>query len=212
MQTKIRAIRSGGTNEEMDVKVTQYGALHFAKYLPKNALLAASGQVFACDTTGGTAAIPVVAAPTTSPEWGLYNANPGGGKSLVLLAVWCSLESGTAGLGCSLMIASAIGTQTVVSAVATSCVTSCLDGTSKMPKAYITSNPTLIGGTPSWVVVAAYDQIGSDGVGEGLVVYLDGLFIAPPKGIIGLEVVAETGTTAAYDVGFVFAEVQLDLG
>ncbi len=212
MQTKIKAIRGGGSAEEVDVKVTQHGALHVAEYLPPYAVLCAAGKIFAWDTTAGTAAIPVVAAPTTSPQWAIYNANEGSTKCLVIIQAWCSLESGTAGLGCALMGGVAIGTQTVVTASAATCIISCLDGTSKMPKAYVASNPTLIGGTPSWVVLAAYDQLASNGVGEGLAVRVDGLFIVPPKSAFCLEVVAETGSTAKYDVGGIFAEIDLDLG
>jgi hypothetical protein len=209
MEFQMQGTSDTGSGAAVSVKSTANGDLHVVQYLPKYAMLTKAGVVFAADTTGGTAAIPVVTAPTTSPQWCVYNANPGGGKSLVLLQAWCSLESGTAGLGCALMCGVAIGDQTVISTNASGCVISCLDGTNKLPLAYVGSNPTLIGGTPSWVVIGAYDQIGSDGVGEGIAAYVDGMFIAPPKSSLCLEVVAETGTTAKYDVGFVFAEVQL---
>ena len=210
MQTKIRATRTGGSGEPVDLKASRDGDLRVAQYLPKYAMLCAAGKVFGFDTTGGTAAIPVVAAPTTSPQWAIYNANPSGGAHLVLIAVAATLESGTAGLGCCIMVASAKGAQTAVTSNATSCVASCLDGTSKTPNAYITSNPTLVGGTPAWMTMEAYDQIGSDGVGEGIVAWCDGLFIAPPGGLLCAEVVAETGTTAKYDLSFIVAEVDID--
>lgn len=212
MQTKIRAIRSGGSGEPVDLKSSIGGDLRVAQYLPQYAMLCAAGKVFSADTTGGTAAIPVVVPPTTSPEWGLYNANSAGGPSLVLLTAWLILESGTAGLGCALLLCSAIGAQTVVSSNASGTIISCLDGTTKTAQAYVASNPTLLGGAPSWVTAESYDQLANNGVGEGIVARVDGLVIAPPKGLIGLEVVAETGSTAKYDIGFIFAEVQLDLG
>ncbi len=206
MQTKIRAMYG---SSEVDLKAGKDQELLVAQWLPKYARLAAAGVVFSADTTGGTAAIPVTSPPTTSPQWAIYNANSSGGKSLVLLRVFAVLESGTAGLGCCIYVASAIGAQTIVSANASGCVISCTDGTNKIPMAFVSSNPTLINGTPSWQCVAAYDQIASDGVGEGITADVDGAFIAPPGGSLCMEVVAETGSTAKYDVGFLFAEIQL---
>ena len=210
MQTKIRAERTGGSGEAVDLKASRGGDLRVAQFLPKYAMLNAAGKLFGFDTSAGTAAIPVVDAPTTSPEWGIYNANSSGGPSLILIAVAAWLSEGTAGLGCCIMVASAKGAQTAVTANATSCITSCLDGTSKTPNAYIKDNPTLIGGAPSWQVMEAYDQIASNGVGEGIVAWCDGLFIAPPGGLLCAEVVAETGASAKYDLSFIVAEIQLD--
>lgn len=211
MQTLIRAQRTGGgSGASVTLKASRGGDLRVAQFLPKYAMLSAAGKLYGFDTSPGTAAVPVVDAPTTSPEWAIYNANSSGGPSLVLIAVTAWMSEGIAGLGLCIMVASAKGQQTVVSANATSCVVSCLDGTSKVPNAYIASNPTLLGGAPSWQVMEASDQIGSDGVGEGIVAWCDGLFIAPPGGLLCAEVVAETGTGAKYDLSFIVAEVQLD--
>ncbi len=210
MQTKVRAVRSNGSGQQVDLKVSRDGDLRIAQYLPEYTMLAAAGKIFAADTTGGTSAIPVVAAPTNSPEWGLYNANVQGGPHLVILKVSTTVESGLSGLGLSLFICSAIGAQTVVAANASGCVIRNLGGSLSLPNAFITSNPTLLGTQASWIIAEAADQINSDGVGSGVVADIDGYIIVPPKGICGLEVVAETGTTVKYDLSFIFAEVQLD--
>lgn len=210
METKIRAIRSDSTGNQIDLKASRDGDLRVVQYLPSLSMLSAAGKVFGGDTSGGTAAIPVTAAPTTSPEWAIYNANSPGGASLVMISVSAWMSEGIAGLGMAIMCATAIGAQTAITANASGCVTSALFGTSAIPNAYVASNPTLLGGTPSWVTVAAYDQIGSDGVGEGLVADLHGMFVIPPRGLFCAEVVAETGTGAKYDLSFVFAQVQMD--
>lgn len=208
MRTQLIAERIGG--EAVDLVATKSGDLRIAQYLPPYAQLCAAGKIFAADTQAATAVSTVNSAVTTSPEWMVYNANEAGGPSLIMILAFCYLESGTAGLGLSLLAASALGVQTVVSAHASSAIITCLDGTAKVPAAYMASNPTLLGGTPSWVAIASYDQIASNGVGEGLVARVDGLFIAPPKGGLCLEVLGEAGSTDKFDVGMVFAEVQLD--
>lgn len=209
MQTKIKGIRSDGGTTEVDLKATRDGDLRVAQYLPPYAMLCAAGKVFAFDMSGGTAKAPVAAMPTTSPEWGIYNANTS--KSIVLLRVGVISESGTLGLGLAVVCASAIGPQTAVSANYTSSVVSCLDGTAKVPLAYLTNNPTLIGGTPAWVAFAAGVQTATIDVGSGRAFLVDGLVIAPPKGMIGIEVVGPVGTTALWDINVVIAEIDLDL-
>lgn len=189
-----------------------YGNTLVTQFLPQYAELVARGRVFAVDTHAGTAKAPVVAAPTTSPEWGLYNASPN--LSLVVLQIACTLKSGTAGLGLALMAASAKGPQTAVAADYTAAIKSCLDGSQRTPDAFITNNPTLVGGTPAWSVLDAtrVNTVATDSVGDGLVAKVDGLYIARPNGgMVAFEVVGETGTTALFSVSAIFAMLDLDL-
>lgn len=191
----------------------EFGNLTVSNILPQYAKLVAAGRVFAVDMHAGTAKAPVTAAPTTSPEWGLYNASPT--DSLVVIQAACTLKSGTAGLGLALMMATALGPQTAVTADYASSVKTCLDGSQKKPDFYITNNPTLVGGTPAWSVLDAtrVNTVATDSVGDGLVAKPDGLFIAPPNGgMVALEVVGETGTSALFTVSFIVAMLPLDRG
>lgn len=189
----------------------EFGNLTVSQALPKYARLAAAGKLFVLDMHAGTAKAPVTAAPTTSPEWGLYNASES--ESLVLLKVGCSLKSGTAGLGLEIMGAAAIGKQTAVTSDYTSAVKSCCDGSQRKPDAFLTNNPTLVGGTPGWLILenTKVNSVGNDGVGEGLVADVDGALIARPGGgMVAIEIVGETGTTALYTVSFLVAMLELD--
>jgi len=47
----------------------EFGNVSISHALPYYARLAAGGKLFAIDMHAGTAKAPVVAAPTTSPEW-----------------------------------------------------------------------------------------------------------------------------------------------
>ncbi len=190
-----------------------YGEAVASQLLPPYAKLVASGQVFILEALGSTGKAPVQAAPALSPEWGVYNANPDGGKSLVLIMAGVSLISGTSALGIGIWVGSALGPQTVVStdyATGATAVKTCADGTQRKPQAFLTNNPTLIGGTPAYMTIAgSFDTTTTSTVGSSIMGWADGLIVAPPKGIIVLEVGAPTGSTALFAPFFVVAEVQL---
>ena len=190
----------------------EYGNALTSAWLPPYAKLAAAGKLFALDMHAGTAKAPVVAAPVASPEWGLYNASPN--ESLIVLEAACTIKSGTQGLGMSIFGAVAVGPQTAVSADYTGAIKTCLDGSQRKPDCYLTNNPTLIGATPAWSVLAADggNVIAQVNIGSGLVAKVDGKLIARPNGgIVAFEVVGPTGTTALYSVSFIIAMLDLDL-
>lgn len=190
----------------------EFGNLLMSKWLPDYAKLAAAGKLFAVDMHAGTAKAPVVAAPVASPEWGIYNASPN--ESLVVLEAACTIKSGTQGLGLALMGAAAKGPQTAVSADYTGAIKNCLDGSQRVADFYLTNNPTLIGGTPAWSVLAADAGAGiaQVNIGSGLVAKVDGKLIARPNGgMVAFEVVGPTGTTALFTVSFIVAVLDLDL-
>ena len=192
--------------------IDELGNLLVSKGLPDYARLCAGGRLFAINMHAGTAIAPVVAPPTTSPEWLLYNASPT--DTLILLQAACFLKSGTAGLGLSMMAAAALGPQTVVEADYTGTIKTCLDGSKKIPDVYLANNQTLVGGTPAWAVLDAtkVNSVATDSVGDGLVSRVDGLFCARPNGGgIALALVGETGTTALFTVSMIFAMLPLEL-
>jgi len=204
---KLAAIAEGRGMPRLD----EFGNLAVSQVLPKYAAMAAAGLLFVADMSGGTGKIPVTAAPTTSPEWALYNY--GVSNVIVPLCVAYASISGTLGLGHALMVATALGPQTAVSANYASSIVTCTDGTSKKPDCYFTNNPTLIGGTPAWMYYQAVpSSIATIAVGEGGVVWLNGAHVARPGGYeVAFEIVAPTGTSATYDLTILFAQLPLKL-
>ena len=208
---EIRKISKIGTGGDHKPSLDEYGNSVVSMGLPPYARLAAAGKLFVYDMHAGTAKAPVVAMPTTSPEWGLYNASPT--DTCVVLQIGCSLKSGTAGLGLALVCAAAKGPQTVVSSAYTSSIVSCCDGSQRTPDAFLTNNPTLIGGTPAWHVWDATEvnTVATDSVGDGLVADIQGALVARPNGgMVAWEVVGETGTTALFSVSVLFAMLDLE--
>lgn len=206
MVRRIGQRMSGETHVGLD----EFGNVSMSKGLPDYARLMAGGKLFAVDMHAGTAKAPVVAAPVASPEWMLYNASAD--EMLVVIEAACTIKSGTQGLGLALMGAAAIGDQTLVSADYTGAIKTCLDGTQKKPDFYLTNNPTLIGATPAWHVLAndPGNLIASVNIGSGLVAKVHGMLGCRPKGGVAFEVVGPTGTTALFTVSFVVAMLPMD--
>ncbi len=214
MPTQLRAIRTGGDNEEVQLKASREGDLRIAQYLPPFAMLCAAGKVFAFDMSAGTAQAPDTAVPTTSPEWSIYNASPEGGEHIVLLHVGVLLTVGTMGLGLSVLATAGIGDQTAQVANYASAVVSCLDGSARTPDAFIANNKAIIGTQPSWQVLKAKDTTATgvpDAFGIGVVAKADGLISAPPLSSIFVAIVGLAGaTTPLFDTTIVIAQVRLD--
>lgn len=210
MQTQMKAIRTGGSGEEVELKTSRDGDLRVAQYLPPYTMLAASGKVFAFTMTAGTAKAPVTSAPTTSPEWSIYNANADGGPHIVLLKVGLISASGSLGLGVCVMATVGVGDQTIQSASYSGYHISCLDGSLKIPNAFLANNKGIINTQPAWMVFGAEETVANVYVGAGLVANVDGAIVAPPHNSVFVEVVGAAGNTDLYDICIVVAEVQLD--
>lgn len=208
---RTRRVTYIGPNATSESTLDEFGSQQVSNLLPPYARLAAAGKIYVADMSGGTAKAPVTAMPTTSPEWGLYNASET--DTLIPLSVSVNLVSGTAGLGLSIAVATALGAQTAVSSNYSGAIISCTDGSNDSSEAYIDNNPTLIGGTPAWFAVEGtkVNTVATDSVGDTITANLDGKWIAKPNGrMVAFEVVGETGTTALFDIQIVFAMVQLD--
>ncbi len=206
----LEAIRRIGGKRD-NLQVDRNGNLYTVNALPDLAQLAAAGQLFSIDALASTAKAPVVVPPLLSPEWGLYNADPE--LSMVVLEVAATLKSGTAGLGLAILGASAIGDQTLVSADYAGTIKSSCNGSQNKPNVYLDDNPTLVGTQPSWRVLenTKLNSIAVNAVGSGLIAKTDGSLIAPPRGMVGVEVMGETGSSALFTVSFLVAMLKLPL-
>lgn len=205
----VKAIQRG-TTTEMGIVAGKNGDMNVSLFLPKYAQLVAAGKVFAGSTAGGTSVVPIAAWPTTTASWSIYNANSDG-TYLVVLQAAVAMESGTAGLGAALIGTVAIGDQTAEVANYSGATVSCLDGSAKVPNAFLANATTLVGTQSSWFVLAQSNMPAAVQVGAGVVCFVDGLMIVPPRGCAGFDVLAPLGTAAKWDFSIVFAQVQLDL-
>src|SRR3990167_2801708 len=190
----------------------EFGNFLVSQALPPYAKLAAAGKLYAVDTSAGTAKVPATAMPTTSPEWGLYNASSS--ETLVAILACAHLSSGTTGLGVSIVGAAAIGPQTAVTSDYASATKTCLDGSQKKGDFYIVNNPTLVGATPAWVPFdgTKMDNIAQVAVGVTLKAEVSGLLVAKPNGgMVAFEGVGAAGTSDLYDFMAIVAMLEMDL-
>ena len=200
----------GGGSEGLSLD--EYGAALVSQLLPKYTKLAAGGMLYIVDTHAGTAKAPVVAPPTTSPEWAIYNYS--NEETLIVLKAALTLKSGTAGLGLALMGAVAVGNQTAVTGDYASTIKTCLDGSDKKPACWVTNNPTLIN-TPAWFPFAGtqVNSVATDSVGDSLIGDPEGALQAKPNGgMVAFEALGETGATALFTFAALIAMVRLNRG
>lgn len=75
-----------GTTDEKHIQVSRYGDLYVTQHLPSYTELVNAGMVWTCGAATATAAVTNL--PTTTAVISLYNNEPEGGKSYVVLAVF----------------------------------------------------------------------------------------------------------------------------
>ncbi len=79
----VRGVKSTLKGANHQVTLGDYGEMLTSQLLPNYAKML--GQIFVIETFATAGVAPTAAPQTTAPKWLLYNANPEGGKSLVLL-------------------------------------------------------------------------------------------------------------------------------
>lgn len=196
---------------DSDVRMSQNRSVFITDLEPKYMEFARVRRLYGANTGAGTAVAPVQALPTTTASWALYNPATNT-KVLVPLRAYCWGVSGTLGLGMALLI----GNLTTVVA------------TASIPAAYTDSvNKAIMPGSaatvaifgnavtvpaPIWNVAAARSQVAAIEVGSGLSAELHGMYIVQPGYALVGDVLAPVGTVALFGFGFIWGELDLDVG
>ena len=200
--------RFGRVGNDSRVGTDEYGNVVVSDAMPKYARLAAAGNIFAIDTSGGTSVVPDASVPTTTVAFLLYNYSST--KTMVLLRAATTSESGTLGLGLGLAIASTVGVQTLVTADYSGVIKTCTNGSDDKPEVYVDNEATIIN-TPAWNLFAARSQLAAVEVGAGAVADTQGMFVAPPGGYgIAFQGIGPLGSTAKFDYHWLVAMLELD--
>lgn len=194
---------------EFPLKATGRGSLRTANTEPFQAALARSRFCFSPGVVAN-AYIPVVDVPTTTATMALYNAESAVGKSLFIETVWVHSASGTLGLGAALLVGlvqiAQAPTGTAPTANATGIVgPKRLGGGSASSSALFKDGVTLAQ-APAWITVATVQQVAAVSIGAGMLAQLDGAIEVPPGFILGMAVLAPTGTTAKFGYGVTWVE------
>lgn len=212
MSTELTAAASpfGNIAEhvEKSLRLSQQQGLLTDNLSPNYMELARARRLYAANTGAGTAIAPVAAIPTTAAAWALYNGHTT--RMVVPIMVTCHSVSGTLGLGMSLL-AGLSGTKqaSALTAYASSVSKPITPGSAASGGVF--AQGATLAEAPAWITLASRDQVSAVSVGSGLTGFPDGLFVIPPLYALGATVLAPLGTTALFNVGFVWAELDMTL-
>ena len=184
--------------------------------LPPLAELTRMGMVWSMRTATASAFNAVAALPTTLAAAILYNGEPVGGKSYVILNAFCNTIVTAAAATQYALVAqvtpNAVGAATAPTHSATTTILTSRSGkvgyTGQAKRAV---NVTTFF-TDAWDVIGVVAGGAAANIGLGVYADLQGSIILPPGAALGLNVVAGTVNTAGMIVGCTWAEVQLTLG
>jgi hypothetical protein len=196
-------------NIERPLRLSQHGSLFVSQFEPKYMEFARARRLYGANTGAGTAIAPVTAVPTTAAAWALYNPTTSS-RILVPLKVYCYSVSGTLGLGMSLLAAIPPSVVATAPTAYASSVNNSISPNAQTSTAIFGQGVTIA--APVWNVLAARDQVSAVSVGSGLSADTDGMFLIEPGFCLAATVLAPAGTSALFGVGFIWGELDLDLG
>jgi hypothetical protein len=207
-------------NAPSGVEVTQQcnnrGDQLIAQGLPPLTELVRMGVVWSMRLATASAVNAIVALPTTTALIQLYNGEPAGGKSYVMLNAWGGFIVSAAAATQISLIAQVTPSPLGASTAPTHSATTTLL-TSRSGKSNYTGNAKRAISqtnffTDGWDVIGYSSSSSTANIGLGAYADLNGGIIIPPGGSFGLNVLAGTTNTAGVLCGCTWAEVQLILG
>lgn len=193
-------------NTVIPIRATNRGSLRVAQTEPALAALARNRFCFSPGVVANASA-PVAEMPTTAAAMALYNPSSSG-KSYFIESVWAHSASGTLGLGAALIAGLPSIDQAAAVANGTGVVGPArLGGGSETCVATFAAAVTL-SGAPAWITLAGAQQVAAVSVGATIIARVDGMIEVAPGKILGLNVLAPTGTSAKFSFGIVFSQYR----
>tara|TARA_Y100000310_G_scaffold289932_1_gene316716 strand:- start:1341 stop:1985 length:645 start_codon:yes stop_codon:yes gene_type:complete len=209
VESFVMGLVRGARNTWDGLSVSPNGAIYTIKDLPDNAELVNQGLVWSVGEASATAS--VIAPPTTTAGVLLYNDNPDGGPSLIVLAAFALQTASAAAVGMYGLSQVVIMIKPATKPTADIAVAS-YKGLKSLQgpyggKAIFDLGPTVV--DDLWKPVGNNEQVTlASAVGSQLYVPLVVPVVLPPGGSYGLECVS-SNTSIQSRLGVVFAEVQL---
>ncbi len=189
------------------VRLTQQASLAVDQVSPKYMELARAGKLYGANPGSAVGLANIAAIPTVAAKWGLYNGSQS--KNLVVIKIAVACTTITAPVTFSI-IAGLPATPQAAAETKYSGSLSLPINTGQVPaEGFITDTVTLAA-TPLWQTIATYE--GNSGLlGAGAVAWVDGMYIIPPRYVLGIDVVGSAGTTPLFDADVIWAELEMDL-
>ncbi len=189
------------------VRMTQQQSLAVDQMSPKYMELARAGKLYGANPGAAVGLPNVGAVPTTTATWGLYNGSQT--KNLVVIKIAVTCTTITAPLTFSIIAGLPSSPQAAAETKYSTSLALPINTGQVPAEGYITDAVTLEA-TPLWQTIATYE--GNSGVlGAGAVAWVDGMYIIPPRYVLGIDVVGSAGTTPLFDADVIWAELDMDL-
>ena len=209
-------IYNSPSGSEIVMNFNNRGDQVVAQALPSLAELVRMGNAWSMRTATASAFNAVAALPTTLAAAILYNGEPVGGKSYVLLNAFCNTIVTAAAATQYVLVAQALPNALGVATAPTHSATTTLLTSRSCKTSYSGNAKRAVNVTTfftdGWDVIGSIAGGAAANIGLGVFADLQGGIIIPPGGALGLNVVAGTVNTAGMIVGCTWAEVQLALG
>ena len=211
--------RSGSENynnthgQEVQACFNSRGDLLVAQALPPQSEMARMGTVWTARMATASAFTYVNAWPTTRAEFVLYNGEPTGGKSFVILRAFMG---GVTTMGAAQFF-TLLGQLAPVVATVPAHDTAQLITSHNGKAAYGGMGRVAVVNTTAgqiancWDVLASANAPMTTSVVASLAVDLTGFYVVPPKGVFAMAGLSGTAAGTAI-IGVTWAEVQLQLG
>ena len=184
------------------------GSILVASEIPPLALLVNKGVVWTAGETTGVSA--VIAPPTTTAQISLYNNEPVGGKSYILLRAGALVTASPAGLsqvGLSYCVHRARPATTPTADILAASITNLKALTPNYNGRAIIDLAATVA-DDLWKPLGYSNVDAVTGVGWQVDVWADGLIILPPTGMVSFAAVAQS-TSVSTRISFTWAEVLL---
>ncbi len=195
---------------ERDIGMSQIQGLFVDQVSPPWAELARAGVLYGANNGAALGLDNVVAIPTTTASYGLYNNNAS--KHLVVLKISTICTTVNANTTLSLIAGLPATAQASAETKYPNSLALPINTGQADPGGYLTDDVTLAA-TPLWQTIATY-QGDSGLLGGAATAWVNGMYIVPPKFCLGIDILASDGggNTQLFDVDIMWAEIDMDLG
>ncbi len=195
---------------ERTVRLDQHQNTMVSHGMPPLAELARAGALYGANNGSAVGLANVAAIPTTTATYGLYNNHSSKYLVVIKIAVTATTVAPPKDIALIAGLPSApqaAAETKYASSLALPINTNTSGGTT--PGGFLTDAVTLAA-TPLWQVIGVANLVG-ELLGAGIVAWVNGMYVVPPKYCLGIDIVGSAGTTPLFDIDLVWAELDMTL-
>lgn len=191
------------------VGASQHQGLFVDQTSPQWMELARAGVLYGANNGTAVALDNVVAIPTTTASYGLYNNNAS--KHLVVLRIAVMTTTVDSEVVFSLIAGLPDTAQATAETKYSGSLALPINTGQPDPGGFLTDAVTLAS-TPLWQTLACY-QGNAILLGGAAIAWVNGMYVVPPEFCLGIDIMASdhSGNTQLYDVDILWAELDMSL-